>query len=89
MQKIDEKTWEAVRLTEIFDTISRGKRIKNLTIFLVMFRMFHPQRLRTVQMEVVAMRRMSENSVTVLPLQIAEVLVPAFTTLMILLPVTM
>lgn len=28
MQKIDEKTWEAVRLTEIFDTISRGKRIK-------------------------------------------------------------
>ena len=28
MQKIDEKTWDAVRLTEIFDTISRGKRIK-------------------------------------------------------------
>lgn len=28
MQKIDEKAWEAIRLTEIFDTISRGKRIK-------------------------------------------------------------
>lgn len=28
MQKTDEKTWDAVRLTEIFDTISRGKRIK-------------------------------------------------------------
>lgn len=28
MQKIDEKKWDAARLTEIFDTISRGKRIK-------------------------------------------------------------
>lgn len=28
LQKVDEKTWAAMRLTEIFDTISRGKRIK-------------------------------------------------------------
>lgn len=28
MQKIEEKTWDAIHLTEIFDTISRGKRIK-------------------------------------------------------------
>lgn len=28
LQKIDEKTWNAIRLTEIFDIISRGKRIK-------------------------------------------------------------
>ena len=88
MQKIDEKTWEAVRLTEIFDTISRGKRIKK-SDHIPGDVPYVSQRLRTVQMEVVAMRRMSENSVTVLPLRIAEVLVPAFTTLMILLPVTM
>lgn len=89
MQKIDEKTWDAVRLTEIFDTISRGKRIKKSDHI--------PGNVPYVSSTALAngtdgncgnekgVRKFGDC----LTMLIAEVLVPAFITLMNLLPVTM
>lgn len=89
VQKIDEKAWKAIRLTEIFDTISRGKRIKNQIKFLAIFRMFRQLRLQTEQMVIVAMKKTSENLATVSLSQIAEVLGFASIILITLLLVTM
>ena len=56
MQKIDEKAWEAIRLTEIFDTISRGKELKNQIKFPAIFRMFRQPRLQMELMVIAAMK---------------------------------
>ena len=87
MQKIDEKKWDAVRLTEIFDTISRGKRIKKSDH--IPGKVPYVSYTELVNGTVAATKRESENLVAALPLPIVEVLVLAFITRMNLLPVTM